>query len=47
MTLDPQMREQRRLRMPAIIAASIRDGLLLALILHAVLTVLMSPRRNR
>lgn len=46
MTLDPQMREQRRLRMPAIVAESIKVGLLLALILHAVLTVLCSPRRN-
>ena len=43
---DGTTRIMRR-KYTALIALTVRDGLLVVLILHAVLTVLNSPRRTR
>lgn len=45
MTLDGY-RQQIRRQKHLVIAVAVRDGLLFALIFHAVVTVLFSPRRN-
>lgn len=46
MTVDP-FREHMRRERNAVIAQAIRDGLVFVLIVHAVVTVLFSPRRYR
>lgn len=47
MTVDDGATAAVRRQKHYVIALAIRDGLLFALIVHAVTTVLMSPRRNR